>query len=661
MNHRSVVARILLTLAVIAAAVLVAVATAMPTRAAPASAVAPPLTLGAPFTSPDGLWTWSRPLPHGYPAHMIAAPAPGTLFVATSEPDLLVTRDGGATWAWNRTSAVPGFASPQGIQFVSSQEGWTWGTDAAQRTDMLLHTTDCGASWQPSLTMSGTYASDVFTVRFAGPFGWVLRGSYDTPALYTTTDGGQTWSPPLTVPRIDSDDTTFAALAPQGGEQAVLADNDEQAGSGMGVATPMWRTTDMGVTWQPLTTLKGVNIRSVAFTSASKGWATNPTSLWSTTNGGASWHKVRSAPGSDRLTVTGDGIWAVPNVGPPPGSPPYYALHSTDDGATWREVPGLGGAEVAFADTQDGWVARGDWLNVYLHTTDGGTTWSHVTNAPKSTVNSLAATPDGTVWGAADYVIRSADGGAHWQRVTRRRRLLAVAAVSANQAWAVGRSGVAVHTADGGHHWTVQHTGVDIPLRQVFFFDAKHGWAGGDKGTLLRTVDGGRNWSVKTFGSGVRIGHIVFADAQHGIALLGAVTTHPALLCTSNGGRTWSWIHLQYWPGGVIMEDATHALLVAGSTSWASSDGGKTWQRGTDLPLGGAIVSLARSGSQLCAVGAEGAVVTSTDGGLTWSNDGLPAGSRAMLTSVQFVGSDTLMIGGVLGVLTRDLTTAPLP
>jgi hypothetical protein len=31
------------------------------------------------------------------------------------------------------------------------------------------------------------------------------------------------------------------------------------------------------------------------------------------------------------------------------------------------------------------------------------------------------------------------------------------------------------------------------------------------------------------------------------------------------------------------------------------------------------------------------------------------------LTSVQFVGADTLMIAGFYGVLTRNLTTAPLP
>jgi hypothetical protein len=51
--------------------------------------------------------------------------------------------------------------------------------------------------------------------------------------------------------------------------------------------------------------------------------------------------------------------------------------------------------------------------------------------------------------------------------------------------------------------------------------------------------------------------------------------------------------------------------------------------------------------------------VTSRDDGATWSYDGAPSGDG--LTSVQFVGTDTLMIAGFYGVLTRNLTTAPLP
>jgi len=51
--------------------------------------------------------------------------------------------------------------------------------------------------------------------------------------------------------------------------------------------------------------------------------------------------------------------------------------------------------------------------------------------------------------------------------------------------------------------------------------------------------------------------------------------------------------------------------------------------------------------------------VTSTDGGASWQYDGVPEG--ADMTCAQFVGVDTLMIAGEFGVMTRNLTSAPLP
>jgi photosystem II stability/assembly factor-like uncharacterized protein len=161
------------------------------------------------------------------------------------------------------------------------------------------------------------------------------------------------------------------------------------------------------------------------------------------------------------------------------------------------------------------------------------------------------------------------------------------------------------------------------------------------------------------------VSQLVFADARHGIALTN--TGSGVILVTSNAGRSWSTTRLSIStdrPQTVTMEDASHALIIAYNQigiahSWTSSDGGKTWLRGADLPNREFYDSIARSGSLLCAVGLFGSVATSRDDGAIWSYDGMPAGYG--LSSVQFVGSDTLMIGGSLGILTRNLTTAPLP
>jgi photosystem II stability/assembly factor-like uncharacterized protein len=633
-----------LLLAVLCAAVMAA-------GAATARATSP--ATGAPFTSPDGLWTWARPLPHGYPATALAAPSKGTLFATTAVPDILVARGGGATWGWSDTGAVPGFgfgfSGPTDVTFVSAKEGWACGSDAAGDAGVVLHTTNAGATWSPALTTPGR---TVLRLRFAGPDdGWVLAGLVGDEGdfvLYVTSDGGSTWSAPRAVP--NNGITTFAAFAAQGGQRAVLLELawSDGASSGEIVGTWAWRTTDGGVTWLPPAKMKGAQVANAAFSSPTRGWATAAHYLWGTTDGGASWHKVRRAPPHAFITTTGTDVWVISQG----------ALHSPDEGVTWQRSPGLSGDLVAFADHRDGWVeASGE----YLHTSDGGATWRRLTSAPKPPVGDLAAA-HGTVWAAHGRAFRSTDAGGHWTAVTGRLGLQAIAAVSATQAWAVGSRGLIIHTADGGRHWVRQPSGVTADLLDVAFADAGHGWAGGQSGRLLRTVDGGRHWTTTRLGSPPGVRQLSFADDTHGIALLNML--RPDILVTADGGRTWTTVHLPVptdRPTAVTMEDASHAVLIAYSVTqrishtWTSSDGGKTWQRGADLSAD-YYWNMAHLGAQLCAVGS-GRVATSANGA-TWAVD-VPSGGD--MDGVAFANPSLLMISGDTGVLTRDLKTAPLP
>jgi photosystem II stability/assembly factor-like uncharacterized protein len=623
--------------------------------------IAPSALATTPVTTPDGLWTWAQPLPHGYPAFGgIASPTPGTLFVASTTPYPLLTRDGGASWSWEQSiTSVSGFANLGGLMFVSAQEGWAWGSDTKANTGMLLHTTDGGASWQLSLTVPTSFLS----ARFADPStGWVEAQDGDFATLYTTTDGGQSWSSALSVPEEYSSGYT-ALVVPQGGSRALLFWTLLSAGDqGDLVGTRIWRTSDGGLTWSAPTLLKGAQIRNAAFASPEQGWAVEEGNrLWGTSDGGASWQVVQTAPAGWTLqdvASVGSDIWAVSSGG---------SLHSADGGKSWSKLPGLAGARVSFADPQDGWITV---AGKYLHTTDGGRTWAVVCPGSPTAFDELTAVSGGTVWAVGGgYILKSRDVGRHWKRLTRPFGLVAVAALNAKQAWAVGKKGRILHTADGGTHWTRQTSGVKVNLGHVVFADARYGWAAGAKGTLLRTIDGGRHWLAKRIhaAGSATIGQLSFADDRHGLAL--ASLLHARLLKTSNGGRTWSLSQLPIdsdRPTAAIMLDATHALLIAFNPTvadhahfWTTSDGGATWQQGTDLPGADLYGAVARSGAQLCAVGSFGNVATSKDGGATWSST-MPAGSLSEMSSVQFVGPKTLMIACDFGLLTRDLNTAPL-
>ena len=476
---------------------------------------------GATVKSPDGLWSWSRPTPLGYPAaglvpapapefatsRAIAAPAVDTLFVTTTVGDLLTTTDGGATWGWSPTGSVSGFAQPQSLDFVSSSDGWVSGTDTSGQNGVLLHTSDGGATWHTNLTVSG---GPITNVRFSDPSaGWIVGGESLEMLGWVascTTDGGQSWSTPTPLP-LDSEDSVFEAFAPRGAASAILMETDDLVG-GNSVDTAVMATSDGGVIWTLADRLPDTTIGDVVFSSPLDGWAAGRW-LWHTTDGGRRWAKVRLAPAVARIAVEGSEIWVVGQSG---------ALHSSDAGTTWASSP-VRGSVVAFADASDGWIANG---SLYQHTTDGGATWSRRSTLAGG-ISTLSAVPGDTVWAAAGRVVVSTDGGADWRR-TSRRAVNAVSAISPRQAWAVGDNGRVTRTTDGGHHWRAQTIPLVVDhsrlhLICVDFVDARHGWAGAAGGVILRTTDGGRRWAHKhTTAIGWRP-QLSFADADHGIAI----------------------------------------------------------------------------------------------------------------------------------------------
>jgi len=127
---------------------------------------------------------------------------------------LLVTRDGGDTWAeaptGSRPEAMDGeaafAASGTSLVFAGQRHGWLGTGGSVAR---VFRTMDAGASWSVSSSaIPGRGGSaGVFSVAFADSLrGIVVGGDYQLPDSATstaafTTDGGATWQPSGTFPR----------------------------------------------------------------------------------------------------------------------------------------------------------------------------------------------------------------------------------------------------------------------------------------------------------------------------------------------------------------------------------------------------------------------------------------------------------------------------
>jgi photosystem II stability/assembly factor-like uncharacterized protein len=220
---------------------------------------------------------------------------------------------------------------------------------------------------------------------------------------------------------------------------------------------------------------------------------------------------------------------------------------------------------------------------------------------------------------------------------------------------------VIVATADGGRTWStvrsIYTTGATgFTFNGLQFVDAKHGWtvqfldscSQSCAGEMLATDDGGATWSVRSRANGVFTA-FKFVDAMRGWAIesswwtdadADAKTTR--LLATSDGGRTWTRQLDSVSAYDIFALDRAHAWALARQTScgptcavtpvelYRTTDG-EHWSLAAkdldSLPCAGHALFgpvfvdadrglIASGGREL---GDSGGILTTRDGGVTWS------------------------------------------
>jgi photosystem II stability/assembly factor-like uncharacterized protein len=198
--------------------------------------------------------------------------------------------------------------------------------------------------------------------------------------------------------------------------------------------------------------------------------------------------------------------------------------------------------------------------------------------------------------------------------------LYGVDAVSPTEAWAVGNFGAIFHTRDGGANWTRSESNTKHPLFAVDFVDATHGWAVGKSALVLATTDGGRTWNVQK--TPLPPGKPLFMVKALDAKTVVAVGDWGAIAVTRDGGATWE---DRSFPEDVVLYDAAfpdpdHGFVVGEfGTLLVTEDAGRTWRKenvGIDKTLFGvSFVSRERG----WAVGMDGLVLQTKDGGRTWA------------------------------------------
>jgi len=188
--------------------------------------------------------------------------------------------------------------------------------------------------------------------------------------------------------------------------------------------------------------------------------------------------------------------------------------------------------------------------------------------------------------------------------------------VTPTEGWAVAYTDI-LHTTDGGATWENQPRPGFENLYAVDFFDNQHGIAMGN--TTLYTRDGGNTWTqVGYYGSG----GVEMADAN-----LAFIYDHRVAIYarSTNGGATWTNHTLSSNISSIQCFDSLNCVASSPSGTYHSYDGGLTW---TLVPgQGGQFESGYFVSHDWGWYVLNDVARRTTDGGATWQDQTLPAGS----------------------------------
>ncbi len=249
---------------------------------------------------------------------------------------------------------------------------------------------------------------------------------------------------------------------------------------------------------------------------------------------------------------------------------------------------------------------------------------------------------------------KQADKQAQAKEVHVRQDLLSVAFPSEKEGWASGRWGTIVHTSDGGMSWEKQASGTDYTLASVSFVDSKMGWIVGDNGTILHTRDGGKTWVKQQSPVQFYLMGVHFATTERGWAV-GERTT---ILYTADGGKSWK---VQFKDEDYILKSIS---FCDDRNGWAvgeygliyhTEDGGQTWKKQAggfgiseetgELEAGNILFKVTAVNPKTAwAVGIDGFITRTVDGGATWQAMGKDV-PKVHLFGLAYTG-DKVVIGG---------------
>ncbi len=570
--------------------------------------------------SASAQWVNQAPKPTELDVRGVAAPTPDRVFLATSDDSfddggaLWDSEDGGATWT-QRAVPFSLFDPLNGIFFLDSQNGWTFGNDN-------YRTTDGGDTWEELPFLGSTYFMEFYT----SDFGFTVTNGDN----WISQDGGLSWE-----------------VVPNGMFAFDFADDL----LGLGVSeSGIYRTTDGGDSFNLVSAGDG---EIVAFLSSTLAVAIVDGSFAHSTDGGQTWSTGSMAEGRNRLLpLSADVILAWARTGT--FGDDARVFRSADGGQTWTDLGDvLGEGAHALIAPDASTVVAIDSEESMFRSTDGGLSWAETYSSPGPSATFFSSSPiafadasNGYAGYGAGFVIKTTDGGATWSQVSSGvgNAIYGIDRFPDGRLVAVGASGtVLTNTGLDGAPWVVHQSLSSQDLQEVIVVGEDSAVAVDEEGFIYTTNDGAATWTASVGSTGDDAYDLHFETLSEGW-VVGSVGSN-ALFHTIDGGASWTPV------GGfgglyvaVDFEGENGWIAGAGEFYRRSTDGGATWSEILDVPGSTNLNDMDFWNENVgYAVGWFGFAARSEDGGVTWEVLELPEGNEGdQIRDLHLLGENEL-------------------
>lgn len=460
-----------------------------------------------------------------------------------------------------------------GLHFVNRDTGWACGQSGA-----VIKTMDGGSNW----TISNTPVNNLLLKIHSYNGQIVLVTGYDGIIL-RSSDGGENF-------------VQVTSGVGSGYDLWGVQMLNDTLGWVCGVYQTLLKTTDAGLSWQPISTGLNQHFWAIDFVNEQYGMiACSGGIVLKTTDGGNSWTQVQAGDIRDLFTIDIIDSLHIAAAG-------YDGknVYSSDGGVTWVSNPDLPAFSatncIDFINADTGYSVQ----DVYdiQKTTNRGQSWFN----PAPSVTSewyIQLLNDGTGYSSGEepgggYALnffKRTDGLENWSRLFLNDYFADVFFVSEEKGFAISgvlsQTQVLYKTTNGGITW------VSVPEapggNDLLFLDSLTGFIVGDNSAINKTTDAGSNWYLTNVPNPVGDFRVVFF-INHNTGWAGSIwtsTSNAKILKTTDEGENW---FVQAQQSGV--DGFTSIFFVDTLQGWATSryiwqttNGGQNWIERTDIPI----------------------------------------------------------------------------